>query len=270
MEHFYSHFWTFLGAVWDHAFTLAAGCVVTVVINIVEKHFMNGKKLPLKADLAILLTFVFFACFQAWKDQFILAESRSKEVPGITVNVPPQPQPIFNLPPAQVIVETAGDHAGQPPSYIEVESFKVSDQGYIIADGREVAINVYLKLKGRPVNHTSSLFKLVPGIPEQEYSIVSKFRDEMRLNVREHPPTKDPVVTESSPIFGSGIYNPIKSGEADDILQGKKRLYLLYSVSWVGEDHSRGSIKQCLWLQRSTSADLSKSPIIFVPCKEQI
>ncbi len=99
MHNPFDHFGAFLGSVWDHAFTLAAGCVVTVVIALIEKHFMKGKKLPLKADVGILLLFVFFACFQAWHDQYEIA-IHTNSPPTVQVNVPP-----INVPPAQVTVE---------------------------------------------------------------------------------------------------------------------------------------------------------------------
>jgi hypothetical protein len=63
------NFAAFVGSVFGHVFTLLAGCVVTVVINLIERHFMKGRKLPPWADIAILLLFLFFACFQAWRDK---------------------------------------------------------------------------------------------------------------------------------------------------------------------------------------------------------
>src|ERR1700730_4321502 len=94
----FHHFWLFTYAVGDHAFTLAAGCVLTVVINLIEKYAMGGKRLPLKADIAILLVFVFFACFQAWRDEYEIASK-----------VPPASPPVqvtnqVTVPPAQVVV----------------------------------------------------------------------------------------------------------------------------------------------------------------------
>jgi hypothetical protein len=66
---------TFALAVISHVFTLLAGCAVTVVINLIERYFR--KKLPIWVDIAILLGFVLFACFQAWKDEYQKAQSES-------------------------------------------------------------------------------------------------------------------------------------------------------------------------------------------------
>jgi hypothetical protein len=96
----FNHFWLFVGAVWVHAITLAAGCVVTVVINLLEKYVFK-KILGWKYDLAILLVFVFFACFQAWRDQYEIAVKVNQNPPiQITnqVTVPPAPAPIVNIP----------------------------------------------------------------------------------------------------------------------------------------------------------------------------
>jgi hypothetical protein len=113
MQNPFAHFWLFAYAVWDHAFTLAAGCVVTVVINLIEKYAMKGKKLSLKLDIAILLTFLFFACFQAWRDQYDRATSTAT-APTIQVNVPQQPPaqvnvpaPIVNFPSEQAYISSS-------------------------------------------------------------------------------------------------------------------------------------------------------------------
>ena len=63
MSNPFHHFWLFVYAVGDHTVTLAAGCVLTVVINLIEKYALGGKRLPLKADIAILLLFVFLCLF---------------------------------------------------------------------------------------------------------------------------------------------------------------------------------------------------------------
>jgi hypothetical protein len=62
------HFSSFLWSVADHVATLAAGCTVTVVLGLVQKY--RKKPLPWKADIAIFLVFLFFACFQGWRDQY--------------------------------------------------------------------------------------------------------------------------------------------------------------------------------------------------------
>jgi len=84
----FHHFWLFVYAVGDHAFTLLAGCALTVVINLIEKYVLGGKRMPLKVDIAVLLFFVFFASFQAWRDEYDKA-SKVQTVPSVQVTIPP-------------------------------------------------------------------------------------------------------------------------------------------------------------------------------------
>jgi hypothetical protein len=100
----FEHFGVFLLAVGGHAFTLLAGCAVTVVIGWIERHILK-KTMPLWADLAILLCFVFFACFQGWHDEYRRAEElqaklNAKPVVPFQVTIPP-----ITIPPAQVLIQ---------------------------------------------------------------------------------------------------------------------------------------------------------------------
>jgi hypothetical protein len=69
----FEHFWPFIASVCSHWFTLLAGCAATVMIGWIVKW--KKKSLPLKYDVVILVLFVFFACFQAWQDQYNNAAS---------------------------------------------------------------------------------------------------------------------------------------------------------------------------------------------------
>lgn len=77
MESMFAHFASFVGAVFGHVFTLLAGCVVTVMINLIEKYLLKGKRMPIWADVSVLLLFLFFACFQAWNNQRATADTQS-------------------------------------------------------------------------------------------------------------------------------------------------------------------------------------------------
>jgi hypothetical protein len=74
------NFGTFLLAVAGNWFTLLAGCVATVVIALFEKYGLK-KRLSVKVEIAVLLLFVFFASFQAWRSEYL------KTRPGLHIKV---------------------------------------------------------------------------------------------------------------------------------------------------------------------------------------
>ena len=98
----FDHLSEFLFDVWSHTATLAAGCVLTVLLVLFQKYVLK-RPLSWRVDLAVFASFVFFASFQAWHDQYQRVETvwRPAESPRITVNVPPAqffPQPKLELP----------------------------------------------------------------------------------------------------------------------------------------------------------------------------
>jgi hypothetical protein len=84
MPNTFEHFGGFLLAVVGHVFTLFAGCVVTVMIGLIERHFLKEKKLPKWLDAAVFLCFVFFACFQAWQVEYRAAATAQSKVDALT------------------------------------------------------------------------------------------------------------------------------------------------------------------------------------------
>jgi hypothetical protein len=66
----------FIARLFDHLFTLLAGCVVTVVVGIIEKRILK-RPISWRLDVYILLGFIFFAGFQAWQDQYHRAQTAS-------------------------------------------------------------------------------------------------------------------------------------------------------------------------------------------------
>jgi hypothetical protein len=55
-------------ALLSYTFTLAAGCTATVMLGLIQKYVLKTPLTP-KAEVAIFLAFVFFAGFEAWRDQ---------------------------------------------------------------------------------------------------------------------------------------------------------------------------------------------------------
>lgn len=64
----FESFWLFAYLVASHAITLLAGCIVTVMLGLTEKYILK-RSLPPKWEIVILGVFLFYACFQTWRDE---------------------------------------------------------------------------------------------------------------------------------------------------------------------------------------------------------
>src|SRR5881296_873052 len=100
MSNPFLHFLLFLWAVSNQVVTLAAGCAVTVLIAIIEKRILK-RPISLKIEIGILLAFVFFACFQTWRDQY----NRAQGLQTTLNQKPAQPQVQVNVSPPTVVIQ---------------------------------------------------------------------------------------------------------------------------------------------------------------------
>jgi hypothetical protein len=73
---------------------------LTVLIGIFERHILK-RPISLKTEIGVLLVFVFFACFQTWRDQY----ERANGLQSTLTSKPSQPPFQVNVLPAQVIVQ---------------------------------------------------------------------------------------------------------------------------------------------------------------------
>jgi len=67
----------------DHTFTLLAGCGATVILGLLQKYVFKTP-LSLKWEMTILLAFVFFAGFQAWRDEHQKAAQTETKLNDLT------------------------------------------------------------------------------------------------------------------------------------------------------------------------------------------
>lgn len=261
MSNPFDHFGTFLYSVWDHAFTLAAGCVFTVVITLIEKHFMNGKKLPLKADIAILLMFVLFACFQAWHDEFqkadhLQASVNAKPVEQARVDVK---LPSINIPPPTVIVEPQGAPARS--GYLKLVGVEPIGKLQQIAEGVVLAMNVsYANGSDQALTNVNQLAELAVGDQSAEdilrkhfhADLAKKLRDKERIDEGTHLPFKPfGVDPEVQGLFVTARSPPLTATEAEGVREGTKHVYLNVFINWTDENKKKGKIDQCYWIHQS-------------------
>ena len=258
----FDHWWTFLFAVWDHAFTLAAGCVVTVVVNLVEKHWMNGKKLPWKADLAILLGFVFFACFQAWHDEYkqVASLTRPAPQPSIVVNVP-----ALNVPPAQVVVQQITQPKAKSDTFVQIKGVGAVDGRQPITVGRSIQLNVWVGKYGRDPVRTRQAFRLIVASVAEEAQIQADYLNQLHVQDK-----RDGVIFGLPGALGQTEFReqvasaPLTREDIDGMTAGERRLYLLAALDWKNDDGSVDHLFRCAWLQWSGIPPIPATPNHFI------
>jgi hypothetical protein len=84
----------FVYSVGDHAFTLAGGCLVTVLLGIIQKYVLR-REVSWKVDIGVLLAFVLFACFQAWRDQYRAVLISNRETAAVNAKIDQLSKPDF-------------------------------------------------------------------------------------------------------------------------------------------------------------------------------
>jgi hypothetical protein len=270
----FHHFWLFVYAVGDHAFTLAAGCVLTVVINLIEKYAMGGKRLPLKADIAVLLSFVFFASFQAWRDEYDTA-CKVQTTPAIQITMPP-----IAVPPAQVIVTPAP--ALEPSHDLTgfVELAKSDMVTKTIAKDLPISVNVGFVAKGSQPIHgmayiTTDIVADFSKKLDEDLEKTSEKELRRIFSVEVEKAKKDIVQKKfeghklgigNGIIWSTASSSPLTEAQVNGLVTGQTRLYVLSWATWKDSNNRVGSLETCQWLQAPTSLDLSSQQVVWHLC----
>jgi hypothetical protein len=69
----------FILGILGHFITLLAGCAATVAWSFTEKRILK-RPISFKLEIGILLSFLLFACFQTWRDQYTSSEWRGQRI----------------------------------------------------------------------------------------------------------------------------------------------------------------------------------------------
>lgn len=257
-------FWTFLLSVGDHAITLAVGCVVTVVMSLVEKHVLK-RPVSLRAEVAVLLAFIFFACFQAWRDEYEKASKVPTNLP-IQVNVP-----AINVPPAQVIIERIGGaKEANPIGFLQLGSIVPVVGQNILAPGQAVAMNVNFENRGsEPVDDIHNFETLTPvdmTNPSVALEAKKAFRSEQQAASERSRGVKGYPIGAGQGGFNTARTRPLTQNEIDEILKGNVRLFLQVWAKWKDLHGNSGKIDQCWWLQTPSSVELKTAELSWHNC----
>jgi hypothetical protein len=254
----FTHFWLFVQAVWVHAVTLAAGCIVTVVINLIEKYVIK-RTLGWKGDLTVLLIFLFFACFQAWRDEYEKAAKASSGAPfQITnqVNVPP-----INVPPPTVIIQQTPNAPLDLTGVLQIDTVQPVTGHSAIVDGQTVGLNVYYKNVGtQPIHAKYSIEAIiiadmaVPNIEQQAIKVFAAARKKNQQQTLASGNSGDDVAVAQR-VFRTAYSSVLNKPQADAIRNESARLYLMAWATWKDSHNRIGKLDACYWLQKPSDPD---------------
>src|SRR2546429_91685 len=149
-------FGLFLGAVWDHAITLAAGCIVTVMLGIIEKRILK-RSVSVRTEIGILLAFILFACFQAWRDQF----KEALRIPDLQSQVTSRDQTIKEL-------------RDRPPQYqvnVPASIINIPAQWAFMTSPSPLLGLVQFEI-GKPIEVNDTCKNISPSVPAQRASCI--------------------------------------------------------------------------------------------------
>lgn len=274
MSNPFHHFWLFLYAVWDHAVTLAAGCVVTVMLGIIEKRILK-RPVSAKVEVGILLAFVFFACFQAWRDQYEKAKNIAT-VPTVQITMPP-----ITVPPAQVVITPAPTQQQSHDWTGFVEVAGVGMRTETIAKDAPISVNVGYVVKGsQPVNAFSSVNngalvdydkKVDAALEKQSEESLGKAFSKGLEDVKRQIARKEikghKLGIDNGIAWSTVTSLPLTEKQVNGILSGQTRFYLLNWATWKDSNNRVGVVEVCQWMQAPKSLDLYKEKIVWHFCE---
>jgi hypothetical protein len=250
----FEYFFIFLFGIYDHVFTLLAGCVVTVIIGVVEKRVLK-RPLSLKLEIGIFLAFVLFASFQAWREQYRLAQQipllqaqirdQANQIMGLKTNPPHVevnlPAPVVNIPPQMAYMSVVGNGVAGPNysigGYLAVSSGCKNLSSSAVAENASCVVS--LRVVDTKLNSVKE--PIVPEATEEE--VYRQFKKEiasMYLERKSYGPGESDFKTVFSPIVDPQLDEAFRSGSKTVLLLGE----------YVWKDGTGEHTNQhCVWLQ---------------------
>jgi len=266
------HLQVFVSAVMGHTVTLAAGCVATIIIAFLEKHVLK-RPISLKSEIAVLLVFLFFACFQAWRDEYTRANRLQGELsqhptPQIQVNIPPPP-------PAQVIIEhEPSAKASDLTGFQQLERIEPVNGLNRLVPSHPIYFNIYFRTKGNhPVhdNRTgqsiSVLDMRIQGTERNARNEFNRLKERRLAEARQKHLIGAEVGVDVS-TFITAKSNPLTDQEVTEIPKGTVRIYLLFYSTWKDSLGQSGSLDACYWLEPPRSLELKVEGSVWQTCQE--
>jgi hypothetical protein len=272
MSNPFQFFHLFILSVGDHMFTLAAGCVLTVVIGIIEKYALK-RPVSWKVDIVVLLLFVFFACFEAWRDQYRLAQKAT------TTQPPVQIAQTINVPPATVIIEQAGTPPAQDPSgYVQVEKMEPAPDENTVAANQPLSFRIFLWNPGphpvQDVHNVHGLGVVNLSNPDAEQSSRRAFdtfrkREVVKMVREKKPGTEIPVGLGQLRDFTVARIPALTKEQSDGIMGGTYGIYMYLWATWQDSHKRKGTLDVCYRLaKKPTTVALANESQIWATCDQ--
>jgi hypothetical protein len=263
----FHHFWLFVYAVGDHAVTLAAGCVITVLLGILEKRILK-RPVPVKAEIGILLAFVFFACFQAWRDEF---ETASKVTAAAS---PVQITNQVSVPPATVVVQKVGPAISSDLNGIlQIDKLEPATDHNEIAEGKTIEVNVVYKNVGTQPLHAKFSYEGIgfvsTSVPHAEEDARKHFTEARKKQLKSDLASKfaGSDVGVNIPVYRTAVSSALTQAQADGIMDGSGRIYLMVWATWKDSHNQSGKFDACYFLQQPSTRTMTSNNAIWHTCE---
>ena len=250
MHNLFAEFGLFLWGVAQQYVTLAAGCAITVMIDLLAKHWLK-RPLSYREDVAILGVFVFLACFLAWRQEYERASGIGQGT-AVQVNIPQQapPQVNVNVPPAVVNIPAQMAYMSSTDVAVVAPSYKIGGNWAITQTFKNISPSVVAEdaaiIQEVKITDTTRNFFKQPIVPvanqDQFYKQFQKDISDKTPQQRTYGPGESGFATAFSATIDDQLDN--------DFRDGSKTILFFSKATWRDATGKHES-DVCKWLQLS-------------------
>ena len=156
--------------------------------------------------------------------------------------------------------------------FIQLANIDIHLEASVIQVNSPLVFNInYLNKGAEPVNDVIGLMSvtLVASVPDASKTILKKFRNVIAPAIKdvETGRKKGSTAGVGLGIWGTRGTPPLTAEDVNDLLQGRKHIYILGWVHWVDLDNNSRSTEDCTWLQTPFGPKISP-PMIWHTCTE--
>lgn len=191
-----------------------------------RKHILK-RPISVKAEIAILLCFLFFACFQAWQDTYTSIRGLQAQINGKT-----QQQPLIQVsPPVVTVVPAPSPPAHTHLTYIPPE-LTANEPIPPFKAGQKIAINLGFYNSGDYDAHNAADGVLLRVLPVAKVeNAFRRYGKEIRLlpGIASLPPLR---VHRLDALYHTFLTPPLSAEDAYAVNIGKSGVVALQKMQW--------------------------------------